>query len=443
MEENTIQRIQPHNNEAEQAVIGSMLMDKDAIMEVSDMLNKSDFYNAQYGILFEAMVELFNEGKAVDVVTLMDRLKAKNISEDVISLTFIGSIISAVPTSANAKQYARIVQDKAVLRKLIKINDDISKDCYLAQEEVENILERAEESVFRLVQTRNGSEEFVPMKRIVVDVIGEIEEASRNKGRINGLPTGFLDLDYMLTGLHPGELLLVAARPSMGKTAFVLNIAHYVAVKKNQPVVIFSLEMSKEQLVNRMLAMDSMVDAQSLKTGELNDSEWDKIMESTEIIAKAPIFIDDNSSITIAELRSKCRKLKQTQNIGLIVIDYLQLMNASRPVESRQQFISDVSRSLKALARELRVPVIALSQLNRAVDARPDHKPVLADLRESGAIEQDADVVMFIYRDEYYNKETEKPGIAEIIVAKQRNGSTGSVDLVWLGKYTKFSNLAK
>ncbi len=443
MEENTIQRIQPHNNEAEQAVIGSMLMDRDAIMEVSDMLNKSDFYNAQYGILFETMVELFNEGKAVDVVTLMDRLKAKNISEDVISLTFIGSIISAVPTSANAKQYARIVQDKAVLRKLIKINDDISKDCYLAQEEVENILERAEESVFRLVQTRNGSEEFVPMKRIVVDVIGEIEEASRNKGRINGLPTGFLDLDYMLTGLHPGELLLVAARPSMGKTAFVLNIAHYVAVKKKQPVVIFSLEMSKEQLVNRMLAMDSMVDAQSLKTGDLNDSEWDKIMESTEIIAKAPIFIDDNSSITIAELRSKCRKLKQTQDIGLIVIDYLQLMNASRPVESRQQFISDVSRSLKALARELKVPVIALSQLNRAVDARPDHKPVLADLRESGAIEQDADVVMFIYRDEYYNKETEKPGIAEIIVAKQRNGSTGSVDLVWLGKYTKFSNLAK
>lgn len=444
MEENTIQRIQPHNNEAEQAVIGSMLMDRDAIMEVSDMLTKNDFYNAQYGILFEAMVELFNEGRAVDVVTLMDSLKAKNISEDVISPAFIGMIISAVPTSANAKQYAKIVQDKAVLRKLIKINDDISKDCYLAQEEVENILERAEESVFRLVQTRNGSEEFVPMKRIVVDVIGEIEEASRNKGRLNGLPTGFVDLDYKLTGLHPGELLLVAARPSMGKTAFVLNIVHYVAVKKNKPVAVFSLEMSKEQLVNRMLAMDSMVDSQSLKTGDLNDSEWDKIMESTEIIAKAPIFIDDNSSITIAELRSKCRKLKQTQDIGLIVIDYLQLMNASRPVESRQQFISEVSRSLKALARELKVPVIALSQLNRAVDTRPDHKPVLADLRESGAIEQDADVVMFIFRDEYYTKEeTEKPGIAEIIVAKQRNGSIGSVELAWLEKYTKFANLAK
>lgn len=443
MEENSIRRIQPHNKEAEQAVIGSMLMDRDAIADVNDILNKDDFYNAQFGILFEAMVELYNEGKAVDIVTLTERLKAKDVPEEISSLSFIGEIISAVPTSANAKQYARIVQDKSVLRKLIKITDDISKDCYLASNDVENILENAEQAVFKLVQNRNGSEEFTPMKKIVVDVIGEIESAARNKGRINGLPTGFLDLDTMLTGLHGGELVLVAARPAMGKTAFVLNIAHHVAVRQNIPVVVFSLEMSKEQLVNRVLAMDSMVDAQSLKTGNLNDDDWDKIIESTEIVAKAPIFIDDNSSITVAELRSKCRKLKQTQDIGLIIIDYLQLMNASRPVESRQQFISEVSRALKGLARELNVPVIALSQLNRAVDARPDHKPVLADLRESGAIEQDADVVMFIYRDEYYNKETEKPGIAEIIVAKQRNGSTGSVDLVWLGKYTKFSNTAK
>jgi replicative DNA helicase len=443
MEENSIRRIQPHSTDAEKAVIGSMLMDRDAITDVNDILTKEDFYNAQYGILFEAMIELFNEGMDVDIITLTERLKAKNVPDEISSLSFVGEIVSSVPTSANAKRYAKIIQDKSVLRKLIKITDDVSKDCYLASDEVEDILESAEQSVFKLVQSRNRSEEYTPMKKIVVDVIGDIEEASRNKGRINGIPTGFIDLDNMLTGMHGGELILIAARPAMGKTALVLNIAHHVAVRQNVPVAMFSLEMSESQLGARMLALDSMVDAQALRTGDLNEDDWDKIIESTEIMAKAPIFVVDNSGITIPELRSECRKLKQTQDIGLIIIDYLQLMNSNRPVESRQQFISDVSRSLKVLARELNVPVIALSQLNRAVDTRPDHKPVLADLRESGAIEQDADVVMFIYRDEVYNKETEKPGIAEIIVAKQRSGSTGSVDLVWLGKYTKFSNIAR
>ena len=298
--------------------------------------------------------------------------------------------------------------------------------------------------MFALMQKRTGSTDFQPIKNIVVDVIGEIEAASQTKGKINGLRTGFTDLDNMLTGLHGGELLLVAARPSMGKTAFVLNIAHHVAIREEIPVVVFFFFFSREQLVTRLLAVDSMVEARSLKTGDISDNDWTKIIKSADDLAGVNVFIDDNSSITMAELRTKCRKLKQTEGIGLIIIDYLQLMSSNGKVESRQLFISEVSRSLKALARELNVPVIALSQLNRAVDSRPDHRPVLADLRESGAIEQDADVVMFIYRDDYYNPDTtEKPGVAEIIVAKQRNGATGPVELAWLSKYTKFANLAR
>lgn len=441
MDENSIRRIQPHNNEAEQSVIGSMLMDRDVISDLTDVLVKEDFYNTQYGILFENMVELYNEGRAVDMITLSDRLRMKDIPEDICSPAFIADIISAVPTSANAKYYAQIVQDKSVLRKMIAITEGITSECFGDSDKVENILEDAESKIFKLVQNRNGSSEYTPVSKIVIDVIAEIEEAARHKGKVTGLATGFIDLDNMLTGLHGGELILVAARPAMGKTAFVLNIAHDLAVVHKTPCAIFSLEMSKEQLVSRMMAVDAMVDSKSMKLGDLVDDDWDKLLESVEDIARAPLFIDDNSAITISELRSKCRRLKQTHDIGLIIIDYLQLMSSNRPVESRQQFISEVSRALKNIARELNVPVIALSQLSRAVDSRPDHKPVLSDLRESGAIEQDADVVMFIYRDEYYNPETTtKPQTAEIIVAKQRSGETGSVDLRWIGKYTKFAN---
>ncbi|MGN0436172.1 MAG: replicative DNA helicase [Wujia sp.] len=444
MDENTIKRIKPHSKEAEQSVIGAMLMDRDVISDVADLLTKDDFYNAQYGILYENMVELYNEGKPVDMVTLNDRIKMKDIPEEVCSPAFIADIIQAVPTSANAKHYAQIVQDKSILRRLIKLAEDTEKDCYLANDKVDTILEVAEQNIFKLVQNRNGSSDFVPINKIVIDVIGEIEEAARNKGKVTGLASGFTDLDNMLTGLHGGELILVAARPAMGKTAFVLNIAHDLAVMHNVPVAMFSLEMSKEQLVSRMIAIDAMVDSKNMKLGNLSDDDWDKLIESTDAISKSPLYIDDNSSITISELRSKCRKLKQNHNIGIIILDYLQLMSSTRPVESRQQFISEVSRALKNIARELNVPVIALSQLSRAVDARPEHKPVLSDLRESGAIEQDADVVMFIYRDEYYNPETTtKPQTAEIIVAKQRSGETGSVDLRWIGKYTKFANSEK
>ncbi|MCM1287001.1 MAG: replicative DNA helicase [Clostridium sp.] len=444
MDENVIRRVQPHNNDAEKSVIGAMLMDRDVISDVADLLSGEDFYNKQYGILFENMVELYNEGRPVDLVTLSDRLKMKDVPEDICSPSFIGDIMSEVVTSANAKNHAQIVQDKAVLRRLITLSEGITNDCFSDSDKVENILEDAEGKIFRLVQNRNGLSDFTPVSQIVVNVIGEIEEAARNKGKVTGLSTGFTDLDNMLTGLHGGELLLVAARPAMGKTAFVLNIAHDLAVVHKKPCAIFSLEMSKEQLISRMIAIDAMVDSKSMKLGNMPDEDWDKVIESVDDIARAPLFIDDNSAITVSELRSKCRKLKQTQNIELIIIDYLQLMSSNRPVESRQQFISDVSRALKNIARELNVPVIALSQLSRAVDGRTDHKPVLSDLRESGAIEQDADVVMFIYRDEYYNPETTtKPQTAEIIIAKQRNGETGSIDLRWIGKYTKFADPEK
>lgn len=440
MEDAFIRKKQPYNLDAEQSVIGSMIMDRDAIVDVSDILTKEDFYSAQNAILYENMIELFKEGMAVDLITLNNRLREKNIPEDVAGMSYIADIIAAVPTSANAKYYAKIVADKAVLRRMIKMCEDVEKDCYLDTDDVDGLLETAESGIYKIVQQRNGANDFASIDSIVLDVIDQIEAASRQNTRVTGVPTGFIDLDNMLTGLHGSELILVAARPAMGKTAFVLNIAHHVAVKKRIPVAIFSLEMSKEQLVTRMIALDSLVNSQKIQTGQLVDDEWDKIMESTEVIVDAPIFVDDNSAITVADLRSKCRKLKQNNDLGLIIIDYLQLMSTNKHVESRQQFISDTSRALKVLARELNVPVITLSQLNRAVDSRPDHKPVLADLRESGAIEQDADVVMFIYRDDYYNPDTEKKGIAEIIIAKQRKGATGSVDLVWMQDYTKFAN---
>lgn len=444
MDENSIKRIQPNNKEAEKSVIGAMFMDRDVISDVAYMLTKEDFYNPQYAALFESMVELYNEGHQVDIITVSDRLRMKNMPEEICKPAFLADIISAVPTSVMAPQHAKMVKDKSLLRQLIKLSEDTAKDCYLAQDKTENILEDAEQKIFKLVQTSTGSQDITTIDRIVINVINEIEEAARNKGKVTGLSTGFIDLDNMLTGMHGGELLLVAARPAMGKTAFVLNIAHDISVMHHIPCAIFSLEMSKEQLVSRMIAIDAMVDSKKMKLGDLSNDDWDKVTESIEAIAGSPIYIDDNSSITISELRSKCRKLKQNHNIQLIILDYLQLMSSSRNVESRQQFIAEVSRALKNIARELNLPVIALSQLSRAVDSRPDHKPVLSDLRESGSIEQDADVVMFIYRDEYYNPETTtKPQTAEIIIAKQRSGETGSVDLRWIGKYTKFADPEK
>ena len=444
MEEALLKRILPHSMEAEQSVIGAMIMDREAIVVASEIVTSEDFYSKQCGTLFEAMVELNDEGKPVDLVTLQDRLKEKDVPPEVNSLEFIRDLITAVPTSANIKYYADIVAEKAVLRRLIKLNEEIANTCYVGRESLESILEDTEKRVFNLIQRRNTGE-YVPIPQIVMNAMDQIERASKNKGNVTGIATGFIDLDYRTAGMQPSDLVLIAARPSMGKTAFVLNIAQHVAFKLNQTVAIFSLEMSKEQLVNRLFSLESKVDAQKLRTGNLSDNDWEKLIETAGIIGKSNLIIDDTPGITISEMRSKCRKYKLDSDLKMIIIDYLQLMSGSGGGrnDSRQQEISDISRSLKALARELGVPVLALSQLSRAVEQRPDHRPMLSDLRESGAIEQDADVVMFIYRDDYYNKDTEKKGIAEIIVAKQRNGPIGTIELVWLPEYTKFANMKK
>ena len=444
MEEALIKRVMPNSIEAEQAVIGAMLMDKDAILDASEIIAGRDFYQTSYGIVFDTIVELFNEGKTVDIITLLDRLKEKEVPSEIASVEFVRDLAMAAETSANAKQYAQIVADKSLLRRMIKLNEEIANACYLGKDPVAEIMDKTEKSVFDLLQTR-GSGDYTPIKEVVLNALGRVEKASKAKGAVTGIPTGFVDLDYKLSGLQPSDLVLIAARPSMGKTAFVLNIAQYVAFKKEKSVAIFSLEMSKEQLVNRLFSLESQVDAQSIRSGSLKDSEWEKLIEGAGVIGSSKLIIDDTPGISVSELRSKCRKYKLEHDLDLIIIDYLQLMSGSvgRRSESRQQEISEISRSLKAIARELNVPVVALSQLSRAVESRPDKRPMLSDLRESGAIEQDADVVMFIYRDDYYNKDSDKKKQAEIIIAKQRNGPIGTVELAWLSEYTKFANLSK
>lgn len=444
MDEALIKRVLPHSIEAEQAVVGAMLMDRDAILTSSEIISGDDFYQKPYGVIFDAVVEIYNEGKPVDLITLQERLKEKDVPAEISSLEFVRDLVTAVPTSANVKYYAEIVAEKSMLRRLIKLNEEISNMCYLGKEPMEAVLETTEKRVFELVQKRNTGD-FVPIKDVVLNALEKIELASKTSGNVTGIPTGFLDLDYKMAGLQPSDLILIAARPSMGKTAFVLNIAQHTAFKENKAVAIFSLEMSKEQLVNRLFALEAQVDSQSLRTGNLKDEDWEKLIEGAGIIGKSKLIIDDTPGISISELRSKCRKFKLEQGLDLIIIDYLQLMTGrvGGRSESRQQEISEISRALKGLARELNVPVLALSQLSRAVEQRPDHRPMLSDLRESGAIEQDADVVMFIYRDDYYNKDTELKNVAEIIIAKQRNGSIGTVNLTWLPNYTKFANYLK
>ena len=442
MEETLIKRVLPNSPEAEQSVIGSMMMDSEAIMTASEILTSEDFYQRQYGILFDAMVELYNEGKAVDLVTLQDRLKEKDVPPEVASLEFVKDILDTVYTSAHIRQYATIVHEKAMLRKLIRTTEGIANTCYAGKESMEDIFVDTEKQIFDIIQ-QNTSGEYVPIKDVVLNALDKIEMASKTKGNVTGIPTGFIDLDYKTAGFQPSDLILVAARPSMGKTALVLNIAQHMAFREDVTVAVFSLEMSKEQLLNRLLSLESRVDSQSIRTGNLTDEDWSKLIEGAGVIGKSHLIIDDTPGISVTELRSKCRKFKMEHNLGIIIIDYLQLMTGSKHSESRQQEISDISRSLKAVARELNVPVVALSQLSRAVEQRPDHRPMLSDLRESGAIEQDADVVMFIYRDDYYNKDTAKPNVAEIIIAKQRNGAIGTIELAWLPQYTKFANMKK
>ncbi len=435
-----LKRILPHNMEAEQSVIGSMLMDRENIAKASELISGEDFYNRQYGVLFDTMCELNDGGSPVDLVTLQERLRTKDVPPEVSSLEFVKDLLTAPLISANIKAYTEIVAEKATLRRLIRLNEEIANTCYAGKESLEYILEDTEKRVFQLVQKRT-TDSYVPIRQVVMNAMDRIEAAAKNHDNVTGIPTGFLDLDYRTAGMQPSDLVLIAARPSMGKTAFELNLARHAAFKKGLTVAIFSLEMSKEQLVNRMLSMESSVDSQKLRTGQMNDQEWEKLIESAGVIGKSSLIIDDTPGIGIAELRSKCRKYKLEHNLSIIMIDYLQLMTGNGKQESRQQEISEISRSLKAVARELNVPVIAFSQLSRAVEQRPDHRPILSDLRESGAIEQDADVVMFIYRDEYYNHDSDKKGIAEIIIAKQRNGPIGTVELAWLPEYQRFMNL--
>ena len=443
MEETLIKRVMPNSLEAEQSVIGSMIMDQDAIVTAMEILLQEDFYHKQYGILFDAMIELYSSGQPVDLVTLQNKLKEKDVPQEVSSLEFVGELVRAVPTSANVKYYCNIVKENSMKRKLIRVTEEIENECYAGKESLENVLDKTEHDIFALLSSRTGGD-YVPIRQVVMNALEKIEKASQQDGNVTGIPTGFIDLDYRTAGLQPSDLVLIAARPSMGKTAFVLNIAQYVAFHENMCTAIFSLEMSKEQLVNRLFSLESRVDAQALRTGNLSDADWAKLVEGAGIIGDSELIIDDTPGISISEMRSKCRKYKLEHDLKLIIIDYLQLMSGSgRSTDSRQQEISDISRSLKALAREISVPVIALSQLSRAVEQRPDHRPMLSDLRESGAIEQDADMVMFIYRDDYYHKDTEKKGIAEIIIAKQRNGPIGTVELVWLPQYTQFVNMKK
>ena len=444
MEEEVVKKIMPHSTESEQSVLGAMMMDSQAIASVTEILTGEDFYNKQYGIIYDAMVELSASGRPVDLITLQNLLKEKDVPPEVSSLTYVKDFLDTVPTSANAKYYANIVKEKAVLRKLIRANDDISSMCYSGKEKLDDILDTAEKRVYDVVQ-RRGSSEFTPIEEVVMNALTTIEKASKVKGTVTGVPTGFQDLDYKTAGFQPSDLLLIAARPAMGKTAFALNIALNAAIRDNKKVALFELEMSKESLVNRLFAMESKVNAQKIRTGDLSAAEWTSLSEGATEIAKSNIVIDDNASdnasITPAELRSKCRKLKLEKGLDLVIIDYLQLMTTGK--ENRQQEVSDISRSLKLLARELNVPVVALSQLSRKVEERTDKRPMLSDLRESGAIEQDADVVMFLYREDYYKKDTENTNVTEVIIAKQRNGPIGTVNLLWFPEYMQFKSVAK
>ena len=441
-EEALLKRVLPHSIEAEQSVIGCMMLSRDAITIATDILREEDFYSRQYGLVFQAIVELNDAGKSVDIVTLQNKLREKDAPPEVSSLEFVEELMLSIPTAAHIRDYAEIVAQKAVLRRLIRASEEIANVCYAGKDSLEAILEDTEKSIFNIVQRRNTGD-YVPIRQIVLNAMERIEKASKTKGNVTGVATGFLDLDYKTAGMQPADLILVAARPSMGKTALVLNIAQYVAFKSDLPLAVFSLEMSREQLVNRLFSLESRVDSQHIRTGNLSDREWEDLIDGAGIVGRSKLIIDDTPGISVPELRSKCRKFKLEHDIQMVIIDYLQLMSGSGRTDSRQQEVSEISRALKALARELSVPVIALSQLSRAVEQRPDHRPMLSDLRESGAIEQDADVVMFIYRDDYYNKDSEKKGIAEIIIAKQRNGPIGTVELAWLPDYTKFANIQR
>ena len=436
-------KVPPHDIEAEQAVLGSMLTDKDAVISAIEVLKEEDFYRTDNRAIYEAILNLYNRAEPIDIITVKAELESIGKFEQVGGLTYLASLPDKVPTTANAMKYIKIVEEKSTLRNLIKTANEIIELGYDPTEDVEDIMESAEKKIFDIMQNKD-KKGYAPIQDILVESFNQLEELYNRKQHITGVPSGFIELDYKTAGFHGSDLVLIAARPAMGKSAFALNIATNAAVRANVPVVIFSLEMSKEQMVNRILCSEAMVDSNKVRTGKLEEDDWTKLAGSIGPLSDSEIYIDDTPGISVSEIRAKCRKLKLEKNIGMVLIDYLQLVQGSNKRSgSREQEISEISRSLKILAKELNVPVIALSQLSRAVEQRPDHRPMLSDLRESGAIEQDADIVMFLYRDDYYNKESEKKDIAEVIIAKHRGGSLGTVELLWLGSYTKFVNWEK
>ena len=435
-------KIPPHDIDAEQAVLGSMLTDKEAVNAAIESLKEDAFYRDDNRIIFQAIVNLYSKSEPIDIITLKDELESMDKFEQVGGYEYLASLPDKVPTTANVQKYIKIVEEKSILRNLIKTANEIIERGYDPTEDVEDIMDGAEKKIFDIMQSKN-QKGYTPIKDVLVESFTKLEELYNRKQHITGVPTGFAELDYKTAGLHGSELILVAARPAMGKTAFALNLATNAALRGNAPVAIFSLEMSKDQLVNRILCSEAMVDSNKVRTGKLDEDDWVKLAGAIGPLSEAEMYIDDTPGISVMEIRTKCRKLKMEKNIGLVVIDYLQLVQGNKRTASREQEISEISRSLKILAKEINVPVIALSQLSRAVEQRPDHRPMLSDLRESGAIEQDADIVMFLYRDDYYNKESEKKDIAEVIIAKQRGGQTGTVELLWMGNYTKFVNLER
>ena len=436
-------KVPPHDIEAEQAVIGSMLTDKDAVVDSIEILKAEDFYRQDNKTIYEAILNLYNRGEPIDIITVKAELISIGKFEAVGGLEYIAVLPDKVPTTANVDRYIKIVEEKSILRRLIKASNELIDLGYAETEDVDTIMDQAEKKVFEISQGKN-QKGYTPIKDILVESFAELEKLYNQKEPITGIPTGFADLDYKTAGLHNSDLVLIAARPAMGKSAFALNLATNAAVQSKVPVVIFNLEMSKSQLVSRILCSEAMVDSNKVRTGKIEEDDWVKLATALGPLSEAPIYIDDTPGITVTEIRAKCRKLKMEKNLGLIVIDYLQLIQGSgKRNSSREQEISEISRSLKILAKELDVPVIALSQLSRAAEQRADHRPMLSDLRESGAIEQDADIVMFLYRDDYYNPDSEKKNIAEVIMAKHRAGSTGTVELLWLGSYTKFVNIEK
>lgn len=436
-------RIPPHSVESEQSILGSILLDKDAMITVSETIKPDDFYKEAHKIIYECMIKLSNKNEPIDLITLTEELRKQGHLDDVGGISYITSLSTIVPTTSNVKYYADIVKEKSVLRKLIKVSNDIINLGYDGSTKIEDVLENAEKKIFDISQEKSSSDDFKPINLVLMDTYDMIEQLYSSKAEMTGITTGFRDLNKKINGMQRTDLLLLAARPAMGKTAFSLNLVQNAALKGDASVAVFSLEMSKEQLVQRMLAAQSNVELKKIKTGKLNENDWPRIIDAMAVLSNAKIHIDDTPGIKISELRSKCRKLKMEQGLDLILIDYLQLMEGEGNNESRQQEIAKISRSLKIIAKELDCPVVALSQLSRAPEQRADHRPILSDLRESGSIEQDADIVMFLYRDEYYHPDSEKKNIGEVLIAKNRHGETGSVELVWLGEVQKFADKSR